>query len=126
MKTTISNCPFCRVNDNEILRNSLAYVRRDVNPVTPGHLLIIPVRHVASYFETTDQERVALLQLLTQAKGWLEENHAPSGYNIGINVGEAAGQTIPHVHVHLIPRYLGDVTNPRGGVRGVIPAKQSY
>lgn len=126
METTTSTCPFCSANDDVLLQNSHAYARRDINPVTPGHLLIIPFRHVASYFDTTDQERTALLQLLTASKAWLVKNHAPAGYNIGINVGEVAGQTIPHVHVHLIPRYVGDVDNPRGGVRGVIPAKQAY
>ena len=126
METITSTCPFCSTNDDGLLKNSHAYVRRDINPVTPGHLLIIPFRHVASYFDTSDQERMALLQLLSASKAWLVQNHAPAGYNIGINVGEVAGQTIPHVHIHLIPRYVGDVDNPRGGVRGVIPAKQSY
>lgn len=126
MEATIPPCPFCDADGDIFLRNSHAYARRDKYPVTPGHLLLIPFRHVASYFDTTDEERVALLQLLHEAKVVLDDSYAPAGYNIGINVGEVAGQTIPHVHVHLIPRYHGDVAHPRGGVRGVIPARQSY
>lgn len=83
-------------------------------------------RHVADFFETTDDERQALLTLLQQAKDLLQREHEPDGFNVGVNVGEAAGQTIPHVHIHLIPRYRGDTPHPRGGVRGVIPDKQSY
>ncbi|NYT77167.1 HIT family protein [Alcaligenaceae bacterium] len=122
----MSACPFCTPGHSVLFHNSLVYARRDLNPVTPGHLLLVPLRHVVNYFDTTDQERIALLQLLSEAKVWLVENYAPDGYNIGINVGEVAGQTIAHVHMHLIPRYRDDVENPRGGVRGVIPAKQSY
>jgi diadenosine tetraphosphate (Ap4A) HIT family hydrolase len=106
--------------------NDLAYVIRDSNPVNPGHLLIIPKRHVADFFLTTEAEKAAMLLLLDMAKRHLNDKHAPAGYNIGINVGEAAGQTISHVHLHLIPRYHGDTENPRGGVRGVIPSRQSY
>jgi len=119
------SCPFCHP-DSVQLENDLAYVIRDSNPVNPGHLLIIPKRHVADFFLTTEVEKAAMLSLLEEAKHYLDGKHAPVGYNIGINVGEAAGQTIPHVHLHLIPRYLGDTENPRGGVRGVIPSRQSY
>jgi len=126
VEATIPPCPFCAADGDVVLRNSHAYARYDKYPVTPGHLLLIPFRHVASYFDTTDEERAALLQLLHEAKALLDDSHAPTGYNIGINVGEVAGQTIPHVHMHLIPRYQGDVAYPRGGVRGVIPARQSY
>lgn len=118
-------CPFCRP-DEAILRNALAYVRPDKFPVTRGHVLVIPYRHVADYFDTTKAEREAILSLLDEAKAWLDRKRAPAGYNVGVNVGAAAGQTIMHLHVHLIPRYRGDVADPRGGVRGVIPARQSY
>lgn len=101
-------------------------VRRDINPVTAGHLLVISRRHVADFFETTAAERAALLALLLKAKAWLTRAYAPDGFNVGVNVGVAAGQTIPHVHIHLIPRYFGDTPNPRGGVRGVISDKQAY
>ena len=104
----------------------MAYVRFDKNPVTPGHCLIIPFRHVADYFATTMEERNAMLCLVDVAKQMLDRDFAPHGYNLGINVGVVAGQTVPHVHLHLIPRYPGDVANPRGGVRGVIPARQNY
>ena len=126
MEPSNSTCPFCVDRGDAFLHNELAYIRCDANPVTPGHLLLIPFRHVGSYFDTTQEERIALLQLLDRAKTLLDENHAPDGYNIGINIGEHGGQTIAHVHLHLIPRYRGDVENPRGGVRGVIPGKQSY
>jgi len=119
------SCPFCHP-DSVLLENDLAYVIRDSNPVNPGHLLIIPKRHVADFFLTTEAEKAAMLLLLDMAKRHLNDKHAPAGYNIGINVGETAGQTIPHVHLHLIPRYHGDTENPRGGVRGVIPSRQSY
>ena len=118
-------CPFCHPEES-IIRNTLAYVRPDKYPVNPGHVLVIPYRHVANYFDATADEREAILSLLDQAKAWLDRDHAPAGYNVGVNVGAAAGQTIMHLHVHLIPRYPGDVADPRGGVRGVIPARQSY
>lgn len=126
MESLNLNCPFCIDHGDMFLRNDLVYARYDANPVTPGHLLLIPFRHVASYFDTTQAERLALLQLLDEAKRLLDASHAPDGYNIGINIGEHSGQTVAHVHLHVIPRYRGDVENPRGGVRGVIPGKQSY
>jgi diadenosine tetraphosphate (Ap4A) HIT family hydrolase len=125
MNEGTQNCPFCRPDGN-LFENDLAYVHPDKYPVNPGHLLIIPKRHVADFFLTTELEKAALLSLLDEAKNYLDDKHAPAGYNVGINVGEVAGQTISHVHVHLIPRYQGDMENPRGGVRGVIPSKQSY
>lgn len=125
MTEATSACPFCR-SAGGILQNELAYAIPDKFPVTQGHLLLIPFRHVASYFDTTRAEREALLELLDRAKALTDEKFTPAGYNIGINVGAAAGQTVEHVHMHLIPRYRGDVARPRGGVRGVIPAKQNY
>lgn len=119
------DCPFCNC-DEAVLRNDLAYARYDKYPVNPGHLLVLPLRHVASWFEATPPERQALLALVEEGKRLLDQRLSPDGYNIGINVGEAAGQTIMHLHIHLIPRHRGDCTNPRGGVRGVIPARQSY
>jgi diadenosine tetraphosphate (Ap4A) HIT family hydrolase len=119
------DCPFCRT-DGALFENGLAYVRSDKYPVSPGHVLIIPKRHVADFFLTTAAERAAMLTLLDEAKSRLDREHGPAGYNVGVNVGEVAGQTIFHVHLHLIPRYPNDTDNPRGGVRGVIPSKQSY
>jgi diadenosine tetraphosphate (Ap4A) HIT family hydrolase len=89
-------------------------------------MLIIPKRHVADFFDTTAEEKRAILEVLDRSKKMLAEQMAPDGYNVGINCGSAAGQTVFHVHVHLIPRYAGDIDNPRGGVRGVIPGKRVY
>jgi diadenosine tetraphosphate (Ap4A) HIT family hydrolase len=99
---------------------------RDAYPVSPGHTLIISRRHVGSFFELSDEERAGMLGLLDQAKTEIQASHGPQGYNIGINDGPAAGQTVPHLHIHLIPRYTGDVPDPRGGVRWVIADKAKY
>lgn len=125
MNHNAEDCPFCHP-DAVLFENELTYSLLDKSPVNLGHLLIIPKRHVADFFHCTHAEKDALLSLLDEAKSWLDGKHMPAGYNIGINVGEVAGQTIFHVHLHLIPRYHGDMANPRGGVRGVIPDKQNY
>ena len=106
--------------------NDLCYTRYDRYPVNPGHLLVVPFRHVAEFFDATDDEQAALLALVREAKWFLDGRFHPDGYNIGVNVGQAAGQTVMHVHVHVIPRYAGDVEDPRGGVRGVIPERRGY
>lgn len=122
-----SDCPFCAPPREEILIDRpLALARRDLYPVSKGHTLIIPRRHVASFFETTNSERQAMFELLDEAKAMLDREYHPDGYNIGINNGAAAGQTVMHLHIHLIPRYAGDSADPRGGVRWVIPDKASY
>jgi len=123
-----NGCPFCRVeSEREIIASSaLSLAFFDGFPVSPGHTLIIPRRHVASFFDLTKEERQDLLSLLDHVKCIIEEKYHPDGYNVGVNVGETAGQSVLHVHMHLIPRYNGDVSNPRGGVRGVIPSKQNY
>jgi diadenosine tetraphosphate (Ap4A) HIT family hydrolase len=121
------HCPFCALpRDRIVLESELGLALRDGYPVSPGHTLIIPKRHVGSFFECTEAEQAALLKLLRIARADVGYLFHPAGYNIGINVGAAAGQTIAHLHVHLIPRYSGDVDDPRGGVRGVIPARQKY
>lgn len=119
------SCPFCG-GEGEVLGNELAFAKYDAFPVSPGHLLVMPRRHAADWFDLTDAERASIFSLISEAKGMLDAEFSPDGYNIGINCGEAAGQTVFHVHVHLIPRYAGDVENPRGGVRGVIPEKRNY
>ncbi len=123
-----NNCPFCKAESERdiIASSSLSVAFFDGFPVSPGHALIIPKRHVASFFDLSKEEQLDLLNLADRVERIVEERYHPDGYNIGINVGEAAGQSIFHVHMHLIPRYQGDVPNPRGGVRGVIPAKQNY
>ena len=123
-----NNCPFCKAESERdiIASSSLSVAFFDGFPVSPGHALIIPKRHVSSFFDLSQEERQDLLNLADSVKQIVEERYHPDGYNIGVNVGEAAGQSIFHVHMHLIPRYQGDVPNPRGGVRGVIPSKQNY
>lgn len=120
-------CPFCTLPPERIIdSNDLALVIRDGYPVSPGHTLVIPKRHVGSWFEITPEEQSAMLDLLGKAKAVLEEELKPDGYNIGINDGPSAGQTVPHLHMHLIPRYKGDIEDPRGGVRWIIPGKAKY
>ena len=123
--TMEGTCPFCKTG-SVVLQNRLAFALYDRSPVTPGHLLLIPWRHVSDWFETTDEERRDLFALADEARALLLRDRKPDGFNLGVNVGQAAGQTVFHVHLHLIPRYEGDVAKPRGGVRGVIPAKQNY
>jgi diadenosine tetraphosphate (Ap4A) HIT family hydrolase len=120
-------CPFCTLPPERIIdSNDLALVIRDGYPVSPGHSLVIPKRHIGSWFEITQAEQQALLDLLANAKAVVETEFKPDGYNIGINDGPTAGQTVPHLHVHLIPRYKGDLEDPRGGVRWIIPEKAKY
>ena len=124
---TETTCPFCDLAVSRIVGNNAYGVWiRDEYPVSPGHSLVIPKRHIGSFFETTEAERRALLALLDEARQSVTEQHHPQGFNIGINDGAAAGQTVPHLHIHLIPRYSGDVPDPRGGIRWVIPNKADY
>lgn len=120
-------CPFCHLDLARVLaEDELTVVYKDGFPVSPGHTLIIPRRHVATLFEATEDEQAALLRALNTAKNLIEARHKPDGYNIGINQGAAGGQTVPHLHIHLIPRYAGDREDPRGGVRWVLPEKAVY
>lgn len=120
-------CAFCTLPPERIIHgNATAIVIRDSYPVSPGHTLLIPRRHTGSFFDLSEQERVDILTLLDWAKLMLDRDFRPQGYNIGINDGAAAGQTVPHLHMHLIPRYEGDLTDPKGGVRWVIPGKAKY
>ena len=109
-----------------VASNSLAFAIRDGFPVTPGHTLIIPRREVATWFDATADERAAILELLEKVKHDLDDEYRPDGYNVGFNSGAAAGQTVMHLHVHVIPRREGDVPDPRGGIRHVIPGKARY
>lgn len=119
---SIDDCELCKP-DNVMLDGALAYVRYDNNTLSRGHVLIIPRRHVASYFDMTLEEKSEVHALLDRAQSAIGAEHAPDGYNIGVNVGRAAGQNRMHVHVHLIPRYAGDVADPSGGIRCVLPKK---
>ena len=124
----MSNCPFCNIDDKRIISNyDNYYVIRDLFPVTELHTLIIPKRCVASYFDLNDSELNNLQQIIKKEKEELINiDKTISGFNLGVNDGLDAGQTIFHCHVHLIPRRKNDVDDPRGGVRGVIPLKQKY
>ncbi len=115
-----SSCELC-ARQQLVIENALAYVRYDSNSLSRGHVLVVPKRHVASFFDMTPDEHEAMNTLLCQAQSRIQAEHAPDGYNIGVNVGKAAGQARMHVHVHLIPRYTGDVPDPRGGIRCVLP-----
>lgn len=121
------DCPFCTLApERTLLENELSVVLRDGFPVSSGHTLVIPKRHVGSFFDLTPDEREAIFSLLDRAKVGVDADFNPDGYNIGINDGLAAGQTVPHLHVHLIPRYKGDQPDPRGGVRWIFPDKADY
>ena len=128
IKNNIQNCPFCSPgSDREIVaETAIVYSVYDKYPVSKGHVLIIPKRHCDDYFELTTEEQSACWKMVNGLKVILTQKYHPDGYNIGINVNQAAGQTIPHVHIHLIPRYKGDVKEPEGGVRGVIPELRMY
>lgn len=120
-------CPFCALTPEEaVCNNGVALALRDGYPVAEGHSLIVPARHVASWFEANSEEQRAILDLLEQVKDKLDAELSPDGYNVGFNLGQAAGQTVGHLHVHIIPRYQGDVDDPTGGVRLVIPERGNY
>jgi diadenosine tetraphosphate (Ap4A) HIT family hydrolase len=121
------NCAFCTLPAARIVKeNDLALLIQDAYPVSAGHSLVIPRRHIGSWFEANGDERSAMLALLDQAKALIKAEYNPDSFNIGINDGPAAGQTVPHLHMHLIPRFHGDVPDPRGGVRWVIADKAKY
>lgn len=120
-------CPFCKIEKSSLLLESeLAYAILDNYPVNNGHILVIPKRHEKDYFNLSTQEKEDLWNLLDKTNIYVTKTFNPDGMNLGINIGEVAGQTIMHCHLHLIPRYKGDTDDPRGGVRGVIPSKQKY
>jgi len=120
-------CPFCEIAPDRIISQSdFMLTTFDQYPVSPGHTLIIPKRHVASLFALTETEWNEIFDELKRVKDELLTSHQPDGFNIGVNDGEAAGQTILHLHVHVIPRYEGDVADPRGGIRWLFPDHAKY
>jgi diadenosine tetraphosphate (Ap4A) HIT family hydrolase len=124
---TSDPCPFCQPASTLILRESEhARALQDAFPVAPGHTLVVPRRHVASFFDLDPLEQADLLNLLIAVRNALAEQHRPDAFNLGLNDGEAAGQTILHCHWHVIPRHTGDVADPRGGVRWVVPERAVY
>ena len=121
-------CPFCsRIETGDVItRSDLAAAFYDGFPISSGHVLVVPVRHEADFFTLSVDEQVAIWDLVREMRDVLEAEHHPSAFNVGINIGADAGQTIGHAHLHLIPRYEGDVDDPRGGVRWIIPEKAPY
>lgn len=120
-------CPFCALSRERIvISNETAIVIRDAVPVSPGRTLIIPNGHVATFFETTAEERLAMFELMDNVKCELDTNFRSAAYNIGINDGPPTGPTVSHLHIDLIPRYAGDDADPRGGVRRTFPKKANY
>ena len=118
-------CPFCRIDASRIIHETaFCFAIRDGYPISRGHTLIIPKRHVVSFFDITVEERSDLMDALSTMKKNLETEFQPDGYNIGINDGASAGQTVMHLHIHLIPRYTGDTPDPRGGIRSIFPQEQ--
>ena len=127
----MDDCPFCQIaagnTDTELVAESAhSVVFYDQYPVSDGHALVIPRRHQADLFDLDPGERVDAWALLDTARELLLERFNPDGFNIGVNTNEAAGQTVDHAHIHLIPRYQGDVEDPRGGIRWVIPGEAPY
>lgn len=121
-------CLFCYPDTNRelIVESATAFAIYDKFPVSPGHALVIPKRHCANYFDLTFKEQSACWYMLNNVKSCVEKKHSPKGYNVGVNISATAGQTIPHAHIHLIPRYSNDVPNPRGGIRNIIPGMGDY
>lgn len=121
------SCPFCNLPTQRIIRRSDGCSAfEDAYPISRGHTLVIPDRHVMSLFETTTEEKAGLLRLLEWCRKDLLARYEPAGFNVGINEGAPAGQTVMHLHIHLIPRYVGDKEDPRGGVRWIFPDKADY
>lgn len=124
---TKERCPFCSITkDRFLLENESGYLIEDAFPVSPGHSLIIPRDHYADFFEIPETVRSDLFRLVDEGKKLIGRSLSPNGYNIGINAGTAAGQTVPHLHIHLIPRFNGDQKDPRGGIRWIFPDKARY
>jgi len=122
-----SACPFCAVAPERIVRaRPRALLLWDAHPLHPGHALAVPRRHIASWFDATEAERADLIALIDEARALVLAQHGADGFNLGINDGPAAGQTVPHLHMHLIPRHHGDVPDPRGGLRWVLPERAVY
>jgi diadenosine tetraphosphate (Ap4A) HIT family hydrolase len=121
----LMDCELCR-DEMALFGDGNAFVRYDNNSLSKGHMLVVPRRHVADFFEMTWEEKTSILALLDRAKAEIAREYSPDGYNIGVNIGKAAGQSRMHVHVHLIPRYVGDVSDPSGGIRCVLPRRPGH
>ena len=121
-------CPFCKTNivDRIILQNDTFQALNDLYPISPGHTLLIPKRHITSFFKLSTNELVDFYSLIKIFRSLIIKEYSPDGFNIGINEGKAAGQTISHLHIHLIPRYIGDDKHPEGGIRKILPTSLEY
>jgi ATP adenylyltransferase len=127
MEPDSPSCPFCEPPaGSAFLETRLARGLWDGFPVSPGHALIVPRRHIARWSDATEDERHELTAAIAEVQRIIEEQHQPAGFNVGFNDGPAAGQTVGHLHIHVIPRYDGDVPDPRGGIRLVIASKARY
>ena len=122
----ISDCIFCILDRSILAESELSLAFFDSYPVSKGHTLVVPRRHVMSIWELTNEEYADGFNLVRQVKNILQEKFEPQGFNVGVNCGEVAGQSVWHSHIHVIPRYTGDLPNPRGGVRNIIPGKGNY
>ena len=123
----MSTSPFLeRPTKDWLTSNRSAFAIPDGYPVSPGHSLVVPRRRIGNWWEATQEERADLVDLINEVKKLLDNRYSPDGYNVGFNDGPAAGQTIAHLHIHIIPRYQGDVPDPRGGIRNVIPERGNY
>jgi diadenosine tetraphosphate (Ap4A) HIT family hydrolase len=127
MRSSGNNCPFCPPPADSILwTDGVAIAFADGFPISPGHTLIIPTRHVGTWKNALPEERSALSGAIAEVQEILGRLHSPDGFNVGFNDGAAAGQTVAHFHIHVIPRYDGDVPDPRGGIRMILPGKANY
>ena len=131
MADNVKGCPFCNlgaiIDKSRIIYEDSTWIAvLDGYPVSNGHTLLIPKRHCATYFDLNDVENGTIGVTINVVKGILETKYKPDGFNIGVNCGEAAGQTVHHCHIHIIPRYHGDCDNPRGGIRGCVPSRMNY
>lgn len=120
------DCPSCHLTRDVIQESEHCFAIYDKYPVNPGHVLVVSKRHTADYFDLGEDETAGLWRLVAEMRSFLMEEYQPNGFNVGFNVGLEAGQTIDHVHIHIIPRYTGDMDDPTGGVRHVIPEKEKY
>ena len=120
------DCVFCRLDHPILAETNLSVAFLDGFPVSKGHALVIPKRHVASLWQMTDEEYTDAFNFVRQVKDVLQKKYEPQGFNVGVNCGEVAGQSVFHAYIHVIPRYAGDAPNPRGGVRNIIPGKGNY
>ena len=121
------SCIFCFLSSSRIEAETNSFqLVYDNYPISKGHMLVISKRHIESFFELTKNEYIELHEIINHAKKILDSNFKPDSYNVGINDGKAAGQTIPHLHIHIIPRYIGDVSDPRGGIRWTLPNRANY